>query len=346
MDSTADNTWWTPAAPSAVRGSQPSRPNGAGRWSLDLFAALAAGGAFLFIGGCRTDQAAQDHINQMRAEQIAIEDRYAALRNEYEKLRNRLAAQGDPEAKAPRHPSALPLNYPPGTAPLDDLSLEAAWGDFDSAWPPNPGNIPGTQPPIGSAVPDLRAPNSVLEPPLGGTRQKFEWAVPHRLILRNDSTNRDRSSAQALAVRLLVTPIGQDGRPARPDGTYTLRLSDPTQSGDPAEIGYWQFPAEAVRAHLQRVESPANFAGVPLEVSVAHLQRPPSQLLAELEFHSLTGQRLASREILRFPAPAAAPNGTAFRDWAATLPVPAGVQGLMTAGQSPSPTAGNWRPDR
>jgi hypothetical protein len=349
MDSTAENANWNLGQDGDVPArwwlSRPSAKRWIWAWSTTSArrgsGVLLIGLGLLSPGGCRTDQAAQDHINQMRAEQIAIEDRYAALRNEYEKLRNRLAAQGDPDAKSSPHPSALPLTYPPGSAPIDELSdelsLDAAWGqpDFGREATGDPSS------PV-LVVPDLRAPHSVLDPAANGSGPAM-WSVPAELLVRRDTSPPPDPADQTFTVRLIVTPVGQDGRAARPDGTYTLRLSDPTKVGDAAQLGYWHFPAEVVRTYLRNFRSPEGFAGVPVQVSLPGMQRPPSQMLAELEFHSVRGQRLDTRLILD-QLPAGGGQGTPSA--AAILPVPTGVQGLMTSRQPTGTSPGDWRPER
>jgi len=286
--------------------------------------AVAVGGLLLcFSGlGCRTDQAAQDGINQMRAEQIAIEDRYAALRNEYEKLRNRLAAQGDAAAQNPEHPSALPLTYPPGAVPLDGVP----GGDPAWAWPND--DFPNLQrQPLEAPVPALRPGGSVLEGPPAGPPAK-----PARVELDAGQTRVMRGAdGQQVTLRMVARTTDGAGRAANPNGTYSLRLRETTAGGNGQVIGDWNFPAESIRRFVAAnggSQGRAAEAGVPLEVSFVDIGGQATQWLAELEYFPSQGQKLSCREWVGENV-AGPPS---LQSWVDQLPVPRDGRGLMSTG--------------
>lgn len=290
--------------------------------------------------GCRTDQAAQDGINQMRAEQIAIEDRYAALRNEYEKLRNRLAAQGDSASQNPTHPSALPLTYPPGPSPLDDgNNTHAPWN-----WPtedllqlpdtpaPAPGLNPGSNPAANPQSPE-RPTGSVLE-----NEPSAPPAKPTRVELDGSQTQVIRSQdGQQVTLRMVARTSDAAGRAANPTGTYSLRLSATTPSGANRVVGDWNFPAESIRRFVAANgggQGRAAQAGVPLEVSFVDTSGRATQWMAELEYFPTPGQKLVSQQWVGENV-ADAPS---LQSWVDQLPLPRDGRGLMTTGTSAPPT--------
>jgi hypothetical protein len=294
------------------------------------------------LSGCQTDHAAQDYINQMRAEQIAIEDRYASLRNEYEKLRNRMAAQGDAESRNPGHPSALPLTYPPGESALDlELNGPADLG----AW-----SLEGLESQVPTAdpqrmpIPAISNGASVLEQDRSTTGPLT--ATPTRLQLVEQQTSIKPGSAPgSFVVRVVVRPTNDRDESANPIGTYSMRLFDPRAAGADSPSGYWSFPAEKIRTFVKG--NPANAGnGVPLEVVFAHAGASPPELVAEIEFHPVAGTKLTCRGFV-----GANPNSDPqLRPWIDELPVPKGADGLM--GNNP-PISGvstvdapSWRPVR
>lgn len=307
------------------------------RWSMGrivLSAWLVVGG--LISAGCRTDQAAQDGINQMRTEQIAIEDRYAALRNEYEKLRNRLAAQGDADARNPAHPSALPLTYPPGAAPLDGVPHnDQAWDwpneDFrDLQRQPGGAPVPELRPggPEGrTGGPEGRTGGSVLEAQPGSPPAK-----PTRVELDPGQTQVARSSdGQQVTLRMVARTTDAVGQAANPTGTYSLRLLDASAGGNNRVIGDWNFPAESIRRFVAANgggQGRAAQVGVPLEVSFVAAGSQATQWLAELEYFPTQGQKLTSRQWVGDAANA----DPGLQSWVDQLPRPRDGRGLMSTG--------------
>jgi len=294
---------------------------------------LALGLLGLGLAGCQTDQVAQDAINQIRAEKLATEDRYIALRHEYEKLRNRLAAQGDAEAKDPQYPSALPLIYPPGPSPLDLApASQAAWN-----WDASADFTP--------AAADYREgePSHVL-PPLQQS--------PHQLEIYNVQVDGGSAASSQVQLRLVVRPTDALGRPSNPIGTYSLRLADPTQIGQGAELGTWNFSAEAIRQFFATRSPQKQAAGMPLQVALKSGGKLPRQILAEIEFYPLVGDKVVGREIVSLSP--GGNSGPSIHEWAATLPVPRGTSGLMNSGTPASRDSASrdsasqpaWRPDR
>lgn len=312
--------------------------------SVIALALSVVGGAFV---GCQTDHAAQDSINQMRAEQLALEDRYASLRNEYEKLRNRMAAKGDAESQNPAHPSALPLTYPPGGSPLDlelsDPAGEQAWSMEES---PSLYSGPGSQ---GAPVPSLRTGSSVIE-----SRDStvvaptaVPTAIPTRIQLVDQQTQLTPGpNANSFVLRVLVRSTTDAQENANPVGTYSLRLINPRSGGADSLVGSWQFPAEKIRGFA--TSNPAQAAnGVPLEVAFAIMGDAAPELIAEVEFHPVVGKQLRCRGFV-----GGAANGDGqFKQWIDTLPVPKDGRGLMRSGdeQNAGPSANRtpaWSPVR
>jgi len=269
--------------------------------------------------GCQTDQAAQHGINQMRAEQIAVEERYAALRNDYEKLRRRLAAQGDQEAREPGHPSALPLTHPPGPSHLD---LYDGHDHHESHFPHSVLEVDPDD--GGHRGPAFPGPTTAAPP----TELRLD---PKGSQVRNDPD----SNRQML--HLLVRPVDRNGSPAVQPGTLSLRLLDPTQVGPAAEIGYWHFPAQAVRRFIaaQEQRAPETLraasgpSSIPLQVSYSRPRGEPTQLLAEIQYHTLGGQRLTCREIVPLDGSSVG-SLDSLRQWSEGLPLPPGADGLMS----------------
>lgn len=300
--------------------------------------ALIAGLLFgcLLSAGCRTDQAAQDGINQMRAEQIAIEDRYAALRNEYEKLRNRLAVQGDVAAEKPGHPSALPLNYPPGASPLDGVPSN------DPAWDWSNKDFPALQSqPAEAPVPLLRPNGSVLEGDSGSSPAK-----PSRVDLDPGQTQVTRSpDGQQVTLRMVARTSDAAGRAANPTGTYSIRLLDASAGGNSRVIGDWNFPAESIRRFIAANgggQGRAAQVGVPLEVSFVAAGSQATQWLAELEYFPSQGKKLTCREWVGDAATAAA----GLPSWGGPLPQPRDGRGLMSTGNGSVSDGPAWSPQR
>lgn len=291
--------------------------------------------------GCQTDPVAQDQINQMRAEQIAIEDRYSALRNEYEKLRNRLAARGDSEAKNPPHPSALPLTYPPGESALD---LELSGPVDDHAWNmetnPEPSDANSQRVPI----PAISNSNSVLDQPTGTA--SIASATPTQLKLAESQTQLSPGATTgSFVLRIVARPMTDSGEAANPIGTYSLRLINPRATGADAPVGYWNFPAEKIRGFVSG--NPAEVAqGVPLEVGFAYAGPAAPELVAEIEFHPVNGKKLTCRTFVGV----ASDSGGDLKQWIDTLPVPQDASGLMQGSPSTNgPSATNsptWSPVR
>lgn len=301
--------------------------------------------------GCRTDQVTQARINEMRAEQIAYEDRYAALRNEYEKLRMRLAAQGDRAASQPEYPSALPLQYPPEAVgptpqPTDgfppDSLLERP---IDSPVEPmNPSELPSGQasPSHGalSSPTDSRQ-SSLMESALGRQDSK-----PTQLWVLFAKTTRvaDVSDGTSHLFEAVIQPVDAWGGPANRPATYALRLSDPTKTGADSELGYWHFPPERVREFLT---NQGGGDGIPLRVKWKTRGELPGQILAEFEYLGVGGERLEHRQIVNTSGVELPP----FQEWVQTLPRPSGTQGLMSsargdAGNTNSAPSLGWRPTR
>ncbi|MDP1563894.1 MAG: hypothetical protein Q8M16_21140 [Pirellulaceae bacterium] len=295
------------------------------------------------LPGCQTDHVAQNGINQMRAEKLALEDRYASLRNEYEKLSNRLAAQGDPESRNPSHPSALPLVYPPGPSPLD-IELNDPIGG--QAWSldetPELNYIPGPQ---RAPIPQLGSGRSVLEPP--NPSAMVPTATPTRIQLVDQQTRlTPGTSPNSFVLRIVSRATTEQGEPASPVGTYTLRLIDPRGQDANSMLGTWQFPTEKIRSFA--ANSPAEAAkGVPLEVTFSVKDGSPPELVAEIEFHPVVGKKLTCRG---FVGGSSNGNGQ-VKPWIDTLPVPKDARGLMrtnnAANQEPSANlAPAWSPVR
>ncbi len=297
---------------------------------------LASGILGLGLVGCQTDQVAQDAINQIRAEKLATEDRYIALRHEYEKLRNRLAAQGDAEAKAPQYPSALPLIYPPGPSPLDLApASQAAW-NWDAEADFTPAAAAYSEGDSGHFVPPLQQ-------------------SPHQLEIHNVQVDGGSANNSQVQLRLVVKPTDDRGRPSSPLGTYSLRLADPTQIGHGAELGTWNFSAQAIRQFFATMAPNKQAAGMPLQVALKSGGQLPRQILAEIEFYPLVGNKVVGREIVSLSP--GGNSGPSIQEWAGTLPVPKGTSGLMSSGtpqasgsaatRNPSsPAQPAWRPDR
>lgn len=290
--------------------------------------------------GCRTDQAAQDGINQMRAEQIAIEDRYAALRNEYEKLRNRLAAQGDPAAQSPTNPSALPLTYPPGPSPLDDAANTNPpwnWPTEDLLQlPDNPALAPGLNPGSNPAANPQPA-----QPPTGSVLQSDPSAPPAkptRVELDPSQTRVIRGGdGQQVTLRMVARTSDESGRAANPTGTYSLRLLAMTPDGANRVVGDWNFPAESIRRFVAANgggQGRAAQAGVPLEVSFVDTSGRATRWMAELEYFPTQGQKLRSQQWVGENV-ADAPS---LQSWVDQLPLPRDGRGLMTTGTAAAPT--------
>lgn len=326
------------------------------------------------IPGCRTDQAAQDGINQMRAEQIAIEDRYAALRNEYEKLRNRLAAQGDADAQNPAHPSALPLTYPPGSAPLDGVpSNDQAWDwpneDFrDLQRQPGETPVPELRPsapagspsaPAGSPGAPVGSPGAPAERPSGSVLEGQPGSPPTkptRVELDPGQTRVTRSpDGQQITLRMVARTTDAAGQAANPTGTYSLRLLDNVAGGDNRVIGDWNFPAESIRRFVAANgggQGRAAQVGVPLEVSFVAAGSQATQWLAELEYFPTQGQKLTSRQWVG-DATNADPS---LPSWVDQLPLPRDGRGLMSTGTGATGTGAtgtgstgdgpSWSPQR
>lgn len=291
--------------------------------------------------GCQTDPVAQEEIDQMRAEQIALEDRYSALRNEYEKLRNRLAARGDAEAKNPPHPSALPLTYPPGETALD---LELSGPVDDQAWnlETNPESVDAN--PQRTPIPAIPNQNSVLDQP--AEIAPIASAAPTQLQLVESQTKLNPGTTSGTFVlRVVARTMTDSGEAANPIGTYSLRLIDPRATGSDAPVGYWNFPAEKIRSFVSG--NPAQVAnGVPLEVGFAHAGQAAPELVAEIEFHPVNGKKLTCRTFVGVASDA----GGEPKQWIDRLPVPQDTSGLMQ-GTPPTngPSASNsptWRPVR
>ncbi|MBL8890733.1 MAG: hypothetical protein JNL67_12210 [Planctomycetaceae bacterium] len=286
---------------------------------------------------------AQDQINQMRAEQIALEDRYSALRNEYEKLRNRLAARGDVESKNPPHPSALPLTYPPGESTLD---LELNGPIDEQAWNLDANTESSAANAQRSPVPAISNSNStsVLDRTTDATA--IATVTPTQLQLVEGQTQLTPGTAPgSFVVRVVARPMTDSGQAANPIGTYSLRLINPRAAGSDAPIGYWNFPAEKIRGFVGA--NPALAAnGVPLEVGFAFSGPSAPELVAEIEFHPVNGQKLTCRT---FVGVAAGSNGD-LKQWIDTLPVPQDASGLMQGSPSTNgPSATNsptWSPIR
>lgn len=299
--------------------------------------------AFALLPGCQTDHVAQDGINQMRAEKLALEDRYASLRNEYEKLSNRLAAQGDPESRNPTHPSALPLVYPPGQSPLDielnDPIGGQAWSlDETPAVNHNPA-------PQRAPIPQLGPGNSVLETP--NPSAIAPTATPTRIQIIDQQTRlTPGTSPNSFVLRLVSRATTDQGEPASPVGTYSLRLIDPRRQAADSMLGTWQFPTEKIRSFA--ANRPAEAAqGVPLEVTFSVKDGSPPELVAEIEFHPVVGNKLTCRGFV-----GGSSNGDGqVKPWIDTLPVPKDTRGLMrtndAANQAPSANlAPVWSPVR
>ena len=325
-----------------IAGQTPERPTGlryVQTWRR-VWAGLA-GLSAAFLLGCQTDQVAQESINQMRAEQIALEDRYASLRNEYEKLRNRLAARGDAESKNPAYPSALPLTYPPGQSPVD-LELGDPLGD--QAWSMDAGlELSPTNDPARTPIPQLGSQNSVLE---SNTPQVAPTAIPTKVYLVEPSTRVTPGANPNTYILRLVTQVVTDlGEPANPIGTYSLRLIDPRRRGADSMIGSWQFPAEKIRTFASNTAQVAN--GMPLEVSFSFPANSPPELIAEIEFHPVAGSKLTCRGFV-----GGSPNGEGqTKPWIDTLPVPQDSSGLMRGSSTAKPgqaasSSPTWSPVR
>lgn len=294
------------------------------------------------FSGCQTDHSAQDAINQMRSEKLALEDRYASLRNEYEKLRNRLAAKGDAAAQNPNYPSALPLVYPPGSSPLDielgDPSGEQAWSLEE---PAADGSTPTPQ---RAAVPQLGNGTSVLEG--GRSDVAVPTATPTRIQLVDSQTRlTPGSSPNSFVLRIIARSMTELGEPANPVGTYSVRLINPRGVGTDSLIGTWQFPAEKIRNFVTNNPSAAN--DVPLEVGFTAANAAMPELVAEVDFHPVGGKKLTCRGFVGGGSNGDGPS----KPWVDQLPVPQDARGLMEINNQPvqGPSATNapaWSPVR
>lgn len=309
--------------------------------------------------GCQTDQVAQMRIDEMRAEQMAIEDRYAALRNEYEKVRRRLIAQGDPLADQNAGPSALPIIYPPGPAALDEMS----GGYYPDQTPDHPFEqeltLPDpTQPlesmplesqplesmpeaPAGNDLPshgrDGSDLNSVLDSAAYSARPRTNpQTVASRTVApagakvsslgidlsRSHGFDRDRTPGDE-GVQIIVTPLDRQGRMVLASGDFELSLYDYSQAED-VEIGKWKFPRGTINQFVQR--RGANATGIPFRVALKNYVLRTPEVMAEVRMTTDQGQQIVVREIIKVkPAENWVQQPPFSLD---NLPVPQGTSGL------------------
>ncbi|GEM_PF-1944911 len=274
--------------------------------------------AFCVLGllGCKTDEAAQSRINEMRAEQIAIEDRYVALRNDYEKMRRRLAAKGDPLAQQSSPASALPLVYPPGSTGLDPMDHHLLQqGGMD---PAAPSDHPALDlPPAVENFDNPRGTDSVLEAlpkqENSGTRTpngrlNLVSSRTAGLELSNGPVSRIRISSEGSygidrdnmagddGLRILLQPLDEQGRLVLRAGNITLRVLDTTVVGPESQIGFWNFPADAINVFVGNRRGVVD--GIPLQISFSKKTPTAWQLLAEVKYTTAEGQIFESREII------------------------------------------------
>lgn len=270
-------------------------------WSWAVLLTVSATSVLNF-SGCQTDQTAQVKINQMRAELLAIEGRYAALRHDYEKVRRRLAAQGDPLSDGTSQPSALPLVYPPGDTPLDQMPSSDIWSEPlhpDQVHPesgmPMPANE-DTSAPTPSVLENVNfsgssahnAPALTIAPPR---------SIPVQLLVdpqQSGGIDRDQQPGDE-GVRIVVQPLDAQGRLVLQAGEFELRLLDYSRE-EGAELGHWRFSKVMIQKFLQ---TRSQRSGIPLQVTLRRQIPSNTELLAEVRMLLPNGQTLEHRELVQ-----------------------------------------------
>lgn len=296
----------------------------------------------LLASGCQSDPSAQVKIDQMRAEILALEGRYAALRNDYEKVRRRLAAKGDPLAEQAAQPSALPLVYPPGATPLDSPEYPSAWdetGQHPGMQTPPPAPVPQTAPNGQGTSPDsvLEESDGVHLQAPGDARAVAAYPAAARTLAiappgsavaslqidrqQSHGINRDQLPGDD-AIRLLVQPLDSHGRLVLNPTDMELTLSDYSRAGN-TRLGRWRFSRQVIQGFLQGRSTPN---GIPLQVSVDSHRFGSNEVMAELSVRSPQGEELLVREIISVEPAQLRSDRQAFS--LEQLPLPSGTQGL------------------
>lgn len=281
---------------------------------------------FLFLpifvsGGCRSNQAAQSQIDQMRADNVALMDHYVSLRSYTEKLQKELETQGKSLPKNAKPLSSLPLVYPPpGTNSYLIDQYDPDYYSSSNQKPVSTGNGPSR-----NSVSSNRKQFPVAQASFGQQIDAEDSFEDVSNVLQN------RNVADFITIRpqefhgLQLDDLpGDDGvrivlQPRDSSGNLVLKANDiqvtlidtskiATDADDSAQypegkvVGSWAFPKKQINQFLVAnldLNQPAAQAGIPLKLSFAGKIPSSDQLLAIVTYKSSNGRQLMTKEVVR-----------------------------------------------